>query len=224
MANFNDSDWDLAGLDGMDSGSDDGFNVGGPDSWPDTQQNSSNDLGDFGGSDDSVNEVSEENGSLRNQVIIIIIIGIIFILATFGVVRWLRGGSISGNDASSQSVTTDIVEEDTHQNTQNTTQQNQSTRSNWSSFSTADGMTFFDEYVSSVFTVTSITHYTKVIEGENNLMVKTVLTGALNGFNGAYELEIPYSKGCLLSVGNHFDVEVQVGSYGDKVVIGEIRY
>ena len=75
-----------------------------------------------------------------------------------------------------------------------------------------------------MFTVTNIKNYVKVIDSESNLMIKTILKGSLSGFLGMYELEVPYNKGKLLNLGTSFKVKVQVGTYKDRVIIGDIEY
>ena len=77
----------------------------------------------------------------------------------------------------------------------------------------------------STFSVTAIKHYVKVIDNSNNIELKTVLYGALAGFTGTYELEIPYSKGSKLNIGDYFTVSVQIGSMPNgKTIIGDIKY
>ena len=95
---------------------------------------------------------------------------------------------------------------------------------NWKSFESSKDIEFNKEYVSSIFTVISTSNYVKLANDEREIMVKTVVTGSLSGFTGTYEIEVPYSKGSQLLAGNTFDVEVQIGKYGEKIVVGEIVY
>lgn len=72
------------------------------------------------------------------------------------------------------------------------------------------------------FTITDIKHYAK--SDANTLRVKTVLKGAISGYTGTYELEVPYSKGIKLAIGDSFNVKCRLGSYNGKNVIEEISY
>ena len=52
-----------------------------------------------------------------------------------------------------------------------------------------------------------------------------MLTGALAGFAGTYELEVPYHLGSQIDAGLSFDVSVLMGTTADgKSVVGEIVY
>lgn len=207
--------WDSDDLFGSDNQQDsmlsDGFG----------DNSNSDDLGDFGAEAQTADEVSDGKASVIKQAIIIIIIGIILALLTFGIVRAVKGGSDKPAEVENEKVETTTNTQQT--NTSNNTNTVQSSDS-WSKFKETNSIVFEDNFISTTFTVTSIEHYVKVLEGENGLMVKTVLTGTLDGFRGTYELEVPYYKGCQLSIGNSFHVEAQVGSYGDNRVIGEIKY
>lgn len=84
-----------------------------------------------------------------------------------------------------------------------------------------------DKKINSIFTITDIKNYVKVLDG-SNLMIKTKLTGTLSGFIGTYELEIPYTLSNnnkkQLEIGDCFNVKVEVGVAGNKKVVGEISY
>lgn len=96
----------------------------------------------------------------------------------------------------------------------------------WVKFNATDSnVEFADDLMESTFTITDISHYVKRVDSSgNNISVRTVLTGNLSGFVGTYELELPYSKGQRLDIGTSFKVNVQYGVYGDRTVIGEIKY
>jgi len=93
----------------------------------------------------------------------------------------------------------------------------------WKQFTGDTSIVFNDEYTTLKFTVTDIDHFAASVDS-SSIAVKTVLTGSLSGMTGRYELVVPYSKGSKLSVGKSFDVNVQIGTYGDKVVVGDISY
>ena len=184
---------------------------------------SNNDMGDFGAEAQTADEVSSDKASIVKQAIIIIVIGAILALLTFCIIREVKGGSDKPKDTVKNNQTT---QEEVVNNNQsnNTNSSNNTNHDAWASFKSDDSIYFDSDFISSTFNITDIKHYVKVLEVENSLMVKTVLTGTLDGFRGTYELEVPYSKGCQLSTGKSFHVEVQQGSYGDNKVVGEIKY
>lgn len=75
-----------------------------------------------------------------------------------------------------------------------------------------------------IFTVTKINHFAKKVGVNDNLVIKTTLTGSLSGLTGSYSLDVPYSKGSKLVVGDEFTVLVELGTYNKKTVVGEISY
>jgi hypothetical protein len=72
------------------------------------------------------------------------------------------------------------------------------------------------------YTVTGIKHYAKA--NDNEIRVKTILSGAISGYTGNYTLEVPYSKGTKLKIGDNFIVYCRLGTYNGKTVIEEISY
>ena len=48
--------------------------------------------------------------------------------------------------------------------------------------------------------------------------------GSLAGLDGTYNIELPYDKASKLKVGNTFSVNVQLGQYKQKTVVGEISW
>lgn len=83
---------------------------------------------------------------------------------------------------------------------------------------------FSEEYVSAKFLITGIEHVARVVDEGNNLEIKTILTGSISGYTGTYKLDIPYYLGCQLVTEKSFDVQVQVGKFNGKTVIGNIKY
>lgn len=194
----------------FDNDTDDGFgNIG-----ETSDEDSSSEFGEFGGQVQTANEVSSGKSTVVKQAIIIVIIAAVVVLLAFVVIQWLTGGTKK----------TESVDKTPSSVTEVAPPVQNETSGGWTKFDNADGLTFNEEYISAVFTVTGVKHYLNVVDNEKNLMVKTVITGSLSGFIGAYEMDIPYSKGCRLSIGNTFDVEVQVGNSNGKTVVGEINY
>lgn len=95
---------------------------------------------------------------------------------------------------------------------------------NWVEISSTENVTFNDNYTDMTFTVTSIKHYARSVDTNNNLVIKTSLLGSISGLSGTYVLDIPYDKGVRLVVGDSFTVHVQLGTYNNKTVVGEINY
>lgn len=94
----------------------------------------------------------------------------------------------------------------------------------WVSIGNNEVIEFSTEYKSLIFLITDIEHYAKAVDSNSNLVVKTTLTGSLSGLSGTYTLDVPYSKGSRLVIGDEFAVKVQFGTFGGKKVIGEICY
>ena len=206
----------------------------------DDQNDSALDLDNFDTSDDesddfdglSNTELADKKAT-KKVSFIAIICGVVLIVAVFllvGFINKLSNKPKENTNKDNTSISEQVNQNNKSEQSNNgqvnypsTQNQNQSNKQDWITFSSADGLTFSDEYVDSTFSVTSIKHYVKVVDGDN-LMVKTVLTGALSGFTGTYEIEVPFSKGSLLSVGKSFAVSVQIGTNSSgKTVIGEIK-
>ena len=178
---------------------------------------------EFGSFEDQ-SQVQTADGNVGNkgvikQAAIIIAVGLIFIILAFTIVKWVK----NGQSTSSNNKTT-IVNENKDIQSDGGAENSTTNTDEWIEVDGSSNITFNDEYINSVFTVTSISHSVKVVDSEKNLMIKTTLVGTLDGIRGTYELEIPYSKGIQLKVGNYFSVEVQLGNYNGKKVVGEIRY
>lgn len=128
--------------------------------------------------------------------------------------------------------TNNTQDNNTNQNANNTTgnQQvvitnpNNISKDNWIEIgaSEQEKIKFNNEYSTLQFTITSVTHKAKY--SGNTLVVKTVVSGSLSGLNGTYEIELPFNIGSSLSIGNILNVEVLLGSYNDKIVVGEIKF
>ena len=185
---------------------------------------SETDSGSEFGSFEDQSQVQTADGNVGNkgvikQAAIIIAVGLIFIILAFTIVKWVK----NGQSTSSNNKTT-IVNEHKDIQSDGGAENSTTNTDEWIEVDGSSNITFNDEYINSVFTVTSISHSVKVVDSEKNLMIKTTLVGTLDGIRGTYELEIPYSKGIQLKVGNYFSVEVQLGNYNGKKVVGEIRY
>ena len=216
MARGNDFDFE-DDIFGSSNSSDSDFDIGLSDGFG-PSNDSDSEFGDFGSSSEQ-HEVSDGKSQVIKQAAVIAIIGILLIALGFGLVKWLTGGN--KDDVKQPQQQQQVVT--TQPNNPQTQVSNQS-NNGWNKFSSADNLVFYEDRMAAEFTITAINHYVKVVDSENNLSVKTVLTGSISGFIGTYELEVPYYKGCQLSVGNHFKVQVQVGESNGKLVVGDIQY
>ena len=87
------------------------------------------------------------------------------------------------------------------------------------------GLKFHPFLSRKLITSKRINPYLVLVDGNSNIEVKSVLTGALAGFAGTYELEVPYHLGSQIDTGLSFDVSVLMGTTADgKSVVGEIVY
>lgn len=226
---FDDGFGDLGGFDSGDSNSDDLF---GADQSSDMFGSDTGDAssGLFGDSDESEESDFDEDGvsqsntnDVKKIAIKAIICGVLLIVIVFGVMNLITRftGDKSENTPSSNVST---VEPNNTGNNQNNIVSKPG-KSDWVQFNSGNEITFKDDYISSTFTVTSYSHYLKVVDSNSNLQVKTILVGALAGYQGTYELEVPYNIGKNVEVGMSFDVSLRIGETKDgNSVVGEIVY
>lgn len=187
-------------------------------------------------------DATQGGRSLTNQSIIFIIVGIIGIILVIFIATRISNKSNKNeaqmNNIMQQEQTT--INENTEVNgnvnvdniiKDNTTTVNKPSKVivkddnfTWTDITNSENVNFNDEYVEMTFTVTSIQHKARTVDNNNNLVVKTKILGSISGLSGTYELDIPYNKGVKLVVGNSFTVHVQLGTFNDKTVVGEIKY
>ena len=177
--------------------------------------------------DESNNQDNLTTAKSKKLAIGLVAGGIIFLIVFFAIINLVSGvmGKSPGKSNNSESLSVNensSVEEVNKPN--NPTNSDNSDNSGWVSFN-GDNEVDFNGYTELSFTVTSINHFAKVVSN-NNIMVKTVLTGSISGLNGVYEMTVPYDKGSKLYVGATFDISTQLGttSNGDIVVIGDIQF
>ena len=211
---------DEFGFDNFDTGFDD-------------SDNSLDDLEVNGGFDDFSSDNNDNDNDSKKSLIktALIMAGVGIAIVIVGILlSSLLNSAAGGIDKKETKVNneqnTEVVNP-TNNVVSNNTQNTGSASSNgWIQFSsTTDDIKFADDVIESTFTITGIKHYVKkVSESGDNIAIKTILTGNLSGFVGTYDLELPYSKGQKLSLGTSFKVSVQYGVYGERTVIGEIKY
>lgn len=178
---------------------------------------------DFDNFDDSSNNstTSDNNGlSLK-----IAIIGVVALIVIVFIARFVIVGS--KNKSVKKEVTTESIDLDNTSNENSKVSQVDMSSGTYKSsgYIEIDGNDKIElngAMSELQFTITGIKHYAK--NNGNELRVKTVLTGALSGYSGSYDLEVPYSKGISLKVGDAFTVYCRLGTFNNKVVIEEISY
>lgn len=111
-----------------------------------------------------------------------------------------------------------------HSNSNSNNNLSNNTGGNWQLFDGNASISFDGQKKDLTFTVTGIRHYVATVDSLGTLAVKTTLTGSLSGMAGTYYLDVPYSKGTKLVVGDEFTVHVQIGTYNGKNVVGEISF
>lgn len=82
----------------------------------------------------------------------------------------------------------------------------------------------FQATISSDFTVTSIKHYAKITNSNNDRCLRTIVTGSISGLTGTYELEVPTDKAQNLKIGSIFAVEYGMSDKGEYKIIGAVHY
>lgn len=178
---------------------------------------------EYGGFDANASEgLTQDKSAVIKTALTVIIAGVVILLLVFGFMRIFGGNKQPKNQANEPSNNT--VQQPTNDSTQNNNQSTTSSSADgWQAFGKTS-ITFNEEYSKLTFTITGIKHLAKRVDSNGNLEVKTVLTGSLSGYGGTYELEVPYSTGYRLEEGKYFSVEVQVGNFDGKSVIGEIKF
>lgn len=93
----------------------------------------------------------------------------------------------------------------------------------WTEFDEYSGVEWADSTLSSSFTLTSKRNLLRSV-GDSAYEMKTVLTGSLSGFNGSFEIEVPYSIGSRLPIGSVINAEVKYGtdSESGKMVVEKV--
>lgn len=164
------------------------------------------------------NEEDDENASKR-KAIIIGAIGVCIILLTVGIAGIaLKSKKSSGSRNKSEQV----VKEQVHM-PQNTGSVNSSSGKNgWTEIDPDKNIRFSDP-ISADFTPTNVRHYVKTTT-TGEIEVKSIVTGSISGLTGTYELEIPYSQGCLLERGQYFNVTYRIGEMNGQQIISDIVY
>lgn len=237
--NFDAEDFDLEEESSEEeSNSFDDFDAFG-DSSSDDEDVSENDEDSDSDSDEFNNfEVENKEKDGKGLAVKIIVAGVIGLFVILILARIFLGHKSANNEADVSSnkewtQSSTIVEENTDtdknesakeilNNSESSSYSNSDYDSGYTEITGEDDIELNDSLSDLTFTITDIKHYAK--SDETTLRVKTVLKGAISGYTGTYELEVPYSKGIKLSIGDSFNVKCRLGSYNGKNVIEEISY
>lgn len=191
---------------------------------------------------DTTFQDDQSAGDTKKKALIFAGVGIVLVIVVIGVATLINAKLNKSNGTSTaQSTTTTTTNSNINVdnvmstgNTQQpvqqpTTPQQSSTvvvgdTFNWTEIDENAQITYNNSYSELTFTVTGIKHYARSVDVNNNLVVKTTLTGSISGLSGTYSLDIPYNKGTKLVVGNQFTVQVLLGQYNGKIVVCDIVY
>lgn len=164
-------------------------------------------------------EKDENTNGLKKQTIFVVIAGIVIVIAALGIWR-IGKAKTSDNSITGYTGVEDSINKKDN-NGQNSNTVNNVSNSNWTEIDGQQDIGNVSE-VEATFTVTSIKHVAR--SNSNEMEVMTRLQGSMSGFTGTYEVDVPYSKGVKLNIGDTFKVSVNTGRYGDKTVVDGIDY
>lgn len=180
----------------------------------DIENQSDSELGAF--ASEASEGLTQDKADFKRTALTIIAIGVILLLLVLSFMRMFGGGKKKPAD-------TPVNNNQTVVNNEVTQPSANSYSDGWISIDKTE-IDFSEEYVSAKFLITGIEHVARVVDEGNNLEIKTILTGSISGYTGTYKLDIPYYLGCQLVTEKSFDVQVQVGKFNGKTVIGNIKY
>ena len=243
MAGFDD-DWGESSFGNAFDSNNDGFDEFNSDSKADSGFGNDNSFGNddfsnsFGSSEETdtnnnfsntnlSDNTSEESGFVKRNAIKLVIAGVVLIIFVL-----ILGAALSKkkqprieNDNTVNVETRDVTSEIQSGNT------SQTSRTSFDTFGSGDWVEIdneqdveFDKESKLRFTITEIKHLARKVSVGDRVEVKTVLYGSISGLQGTYQLEVSYDKGKKLNVGNEFDINVQMGEYKGKPVVGRISY
>lgn len=237
--NFDAEDFDLEEEGSEEeSNSFDDFDAFG-DSSSDDEDDSEDDEGSDSDSDEFNNfEVENKEKDGKGIAVKIIVAGVVGLFVILILARIFLGNKSANSEADASSnkewtQSSTVVEENNASdknesakeilnNSESSSYSDSNYNSGYTEITGEDDIELNDNLSDLTFTITDIKHYAK--SDETTLRVKTVLKGAISGYTGTYELEVPYSKGIKLSIGDSFNVKCRLGSYNGKNVIEEISY
>lgn len=217
---------------------DDDFDVFGDSSSDDEDDTESDDASDSDSDEFNNFEVENKEKDGKGLAVKIIVAGVVGLFVILILARIFLGHKSANSEADASSnkewtQSSTVVEENTNidknesakeilNNSESSSYSNSDYDIDYTEITGEDDIELNDSLSDLTFTITDIKHYAK--SDDTTLRVKTVLKGAISGYTGTYELEVPYSKGIKLSIGDSFNVKCRLGSYNGKNVIEEISY
>ncbi len=186
------------------------------------ESNNSDEVVDFG-TDESPTEQQaqpqEDTKSVKKTAIIAAAAGFVIIVAALGI-RGLVNKNKNNSEPTVKPTQTTVGQTAGNQSgTQPVTVYD----SGWVQFTKDNGISI-DQEISSNFTITSIKHLAKVVNENNDKMVKSIVTGNISGLVGTYEIEVPYEKARHLTVGAVFNITYRCTTENGVKIIGEVKY
>jgi hypothetical protein len=207
--------YDTSGIDGMDDSSDSyqeeqlsGFEL-------DTEDESSNKKIDW-----------KRSGTLAG-IGAVVIISMLLVARFTGLSRRVTKSNQSQQNSTQVSVDTktnesqQTIQETVSEITPSTEQSTISVPNNplWTEIQ-ADKNVELGKDIDGVFTVTGIKHLARSVGRET--IVKTVVTGAISGLGSTFELELPYTLGRYIELGNSFGVSYKLGEINGNILVSDI--
>ncbi len=204
----------------------------------------SNGLADFSGSVGNVESVDEEETEedyikrSKKGIILLIIVSVLLLILIFlipNIYSGVKAGLEANNDGT-------VVEEDINKNSVEQEKNKDTTgkkdepvnepennigiikndNGGWVEISFTE--VEFSDNIEGAFTVTDIKYFTKVNKQSGEKQVKALVTGAISGLTGTYELELPYTRASLLETGSVFKVTYKKASLNNDSIVSDIRY
>lgn len=194
-----------------------GNNQGGLDDQGNGQYQIPNDYSPQGGFNDQYD--GNDDSAIKRKTLIIGAIGVIIVLLTVAIAGVaLKGGK------NKKSKPEQIVKEQVQMPQSSTGGNNLSNvgGSGWTEIDPDTGLKF-SEPIPGDFTPTNVRHYVKTTT-TGEMEIKSIVTGSISGLTGTYELEIPYSQGCLLKRGQYFSITYRISEINGQQIISDIVY
>lgn len=189
----------------------------------------------------------DKNGAVK-VAIIAVVIGVILVVACFGVSTMLKKNknkttevvqntsttvsvqnntdvakSISTKKSTASKVKQEAVEENKDKVISignNDTQNNVS--DTWIEYEDSGDLEF--SRVTSEFTVISINYYAKILNDNNDKIIRCTAKGNISGLDGTFEVDIPYNKAHLIKRGTRLKISYAYQNRKNSLIVNEINF
>lgn len=186
---------------------------------------------------DVENSDSSENNSKYVKVVVAGAVIVAIAIVSMAIVTKVKNTSKSSKDIASshKESTSSVISTDTQSSTpadisrdrdassRVTKPVNDTYNEEWSEITGKEKLDLNKEYTSMSFTVTDVKHLARVLD-QSTINVKTQAKGSISGLAGTFIIDVPYSKGVHLNIGDTFSIMVKLGEYGGKTVVEDIYY